>query len=963
MFTRARCAPVTEICPECHGHLLRPLARTPRSHAAVHFEVRPCRAHTRLCCGRRRYLETIYLEESELRQGLAIAQQCDAANSEARDGKTRANVAAGLKSITRGGSGPLTERQLALDALLLPCLTDALSSRIIGPSWWFYGRSVLRTGLRVLSNQPCALCHRRSCASLHDSWAAARQARVDRALSHLNQMRSGCQRGLANLTSSMTGAPGTTSSAGTRSSGNTSSGSSSGNTATDGTSATAGNGHTTGTRCASGSTGASTSTSTAGSGTSSSPTSNAMPAQSAATAAAQAGGDMTAGLTDAPTEASAEPTPSVPTGPVCVGAEPTEGMPSSAPSPDSPSAGDTAVVVHSLGAGLHGPSNSSSSSGQQSALALASPPSLQASSSPGSSSSGAPSCGAAFEAGIRPFERVVDGINYLLQGEVSPDGPIPLDKVGAVQIGPSLVPVETYGNTVPNLSAAVQRRIIDKALPFDASKESQKLMSRLVNGAMHYKTGIFSESKIKDWADRNPVMSELVSSKWAPERITAAFRELEADVRALREHLKFSIKLEALPQAGKAPRLLIADGDIGQLCALLAVKCFEDLLFARFDGHAIKHKAPDEALDKIAKQLRGVHGNRSRALKKQTVEGDGSAWDARCSSEVRDRTEMPILWHISRILIVKAGVPEEWLTKAMELNEELRLKQHVKDVDQAVGVALRYTRLCFPAIRRSGHRGTSCLNYWVNFCMWATAVSNEPWKYLTGNTYFTKSRWSDCEVYFNWAMEGDDSLLTLARLDEHWDKIRQHWKEWGFEMKLNIIPPGSHATFVGWNVLVDDMGPIPEEMAPEPLRGLASSAWSTSPLLRQGVNPACKSRVSDWHSVAENSYAARYYHMAGRIPWLAAYYRACAVAHEGIKRKLNRETQLKLYGHEVDEEVINVIRSADLASQWRRPCTRLMRSLGLELEEAREAAFLSLVRVDPYDDQQARDLFPPGMLV
>lgn len=554
------------------------------------------------------------------------------------------------------------------------------------------------------------------------------------------------------------------------------------------------------------------------------------------------------------------------------------------------------------------------------------------------------------------------GITYLFQGEASAGGRVPIpDKVGAVKIGPSLIPVETYGTTLANVKEAVQKRVLDKKLPFQADAESRRLMARLVSASMHYKTGIFSEDRVRDWARNHPVMSELVSSKWAPARVTDAMRQLEAEARPLRDLVGFSIKLEALPCAGKPPRLLIADGDVGQLCALLSIHCFETLLFDAFHAHSVKHKAPDEALERALKDLRGT-GNRARNLKKQTVEGDGSAWDARCSEQVRDAIEMPILWHISRLLASMAGVPREWLEKAQELNEDAHLKAPVKDVDRDIGIVMRYCKLCFPAIRRSGHRGTSCLNYWVNFCMWATAVSREPWKHLIPNTRFTRSRWDDRKVYFNWLMEGDDSLLTVAHLEEHWSRIEAHWKDWGFEMKIKVIQPGSYGTCIGWNFVVDDFGPLSDEMCPEPKRGLASSAWSTSALLRQGANPACRSRMSDWHAVAESSYAARYYHMAGRVPWLASYYRACAEWHHQEGRLLTREFQMKLYGCEVEVDVGSVIRAADLRAQVNRPCRRLMTALGLDLPNEKEAMFNALRSIGPDDAMIVRDLFPACMV-
>eukprot|EP00494_Astrolonche_serrata_P019496 UN19704 len=121
----------------------------------------------------------------------------------------------------------------------------------------------------------------------------------------------------------------------------------------------------------------------------------------------------------------------------------------------------------------------------------------------------------------------------------------------------------------------------------------------------------------------------MASKKWAKTRLDSSIANLVKQAFP-RMSCKAAVKLENMEE-GKAPRLLIADGDDGQLMALTVIKCLEDLQFKWFKMKSIKHCAKREAVERVVKELT-IPGGR-------LIEGDGSAWDTTCSEEIRSITE------------------------------------------------------------------------------------------------------------------------------------------------------------------------------------------------------------------------------------------------------------------------------------------------------------------------------------
>ena len=158
---------------------------------------------------------------------------------------------------------------------------------------------------------------------------------------------------------------------------------------------------------------------------------------------------------------------------------------------------------------------------------------------------------------------------------------------------------------------------------------------------------------------------QFASKKWTQKRFENMFNHLLKQVDP-RFKSKAKIKLEAMgckPDGSpKPPRLLIADGDEGQIMSLLDIAIFEKLLFRKFHSRSIKGRSRRQVLQDVVEYLRpskkhegSVRGGPVAPM----VEGHGSAWDC-CSKELRDMVENPVLRHIATHLMDYYLVPPQW---------------------------------------------------------------------------------------------------------------------------------------------------------------------------------------------------------------------------------------------------------------------------------------------------------------
>lgn len=406
--------------------------------------------------------------------------------------------------------------------------------------------------------------------------------------------------------------------------------------------------------------------------------------------------------------------------------------------------------------------------------------------------------------------------------------------VGVVT-GPMKDLPNVYTDSADNITQAILNRYTLKAKPNVWTNEDKKKVGAVIRNAMsNGEYGIWSKKKIKEWAERKFHLNDLKSKKWSDKRMSDT---IDACCRVVDPYYKFKtkVKLEHMPE-GKPPRFLIIDGDEGTVMALLTICCFEDLLFDHFGKKSIKKANRREAIERCLKELKPP---KNKGDDWSTVEGDGTAWDTTCNETVRGCIENPILYHIVGAITECGVVPECWhdahLESCTKSELKLRFKKNMDVVFTKIG-----------AIRRSGHRGTSCLNWWVNYVMWICCLFDDPSNFLLPNVRNGKDihgvmRW------WNGCFEGDDSLCTTSPrlppytivdgkvvLHEHVQAFVDFWSRGGFDMKFIFC--STRATFVGTHIVCED-GRLGDLYCPELPRALRSAVCS-SPLALEVLKAA-----------------------------------------------------------------------------------------------------------------------------
>lgn len=455
-----------------------------------------------------------------------------------------------------------------------------------------------------------------------------------------------------------------------------------------------------------------------------------------------------------------------------------------------------------------------------------------------------------------------------------------------VLVAPSYKPPILFSSVPGNLLLAKKCRIDEKQRPYEEVKDDKRRRGELVRAAIgDHAHSIWSRRAVEDWLASNPDVRDLVSKKWSHARADGSLLALYSKAFP---SFQFSMSIKNEPmEPGKPPRLLIADGDSGQLMALATVKAFEDLLFHAQEQRSTKHADRDGAMARLLSNL-DIRGGRA-------VEGDGSAWDTTCSPEIRAELENPVLRHIAETMVAKATCPPTWHEEHLEACSKKTLKLFFKKRNEEL-------RLEIGAIRRSGHRGTSCLNWWVNFAMWTSSIFKRPQLFLNPrrrkaeDVLGKERRWAG-------SFEGDDSLCVLQPPMEQGDALSKRfeecWQKAGFNMKIVYVT--NRATFCGSHIEAVD-GRLGSFWAPELPRSLRTAGISTSTALLSAVQ---RGDVNEAKSLAASAMVARAYGFAGKYPTVSRKYLQYAMALG--PRTLCRETLMRIQGNDEEADLGGVI--------------------------------------------------------
>jgi len=428
---------------------------------------------------------------------------------------------------------------------------------------------------------------------------------------------------------------------------------------------------------------------------------------------------------------------------------------------------------------------------------------------------------------------------------------------------PISVEPNVYAQELLNAIKAIEERIDKKQRPYAGSAADELKIKRMVYQAMHGKRNApFSAKKVLDLI-HTLVYEEIKSNKWTEARVTDAIESLCREIDP-QFKLKAAVKLEPMPEE-KAPRLLIADEDRGQVMALMTIYCIETLIKKHFPEKGIKGLSKKDAIKRVMKACRVP---RKVAKKMVTIfEGDGSAWDTTCSASIRELVENPIINHVANLVNgFMYATPQTWAEAHASICAQEKL-------DISYTKNKEYQKETINAIRRSGHRGTSCLNWWMNFVCWHCAIFEDPELFLDPSHRYGKDV-TGVNRWMNSAFEGDDSfLVTSPKIEEgkslHMN-ILQFWERIGFNMKIEIRK--ERALFVGYYIGLDDAGPLFDEkkdewmMVPEIDRCFSRAGTSCSPSMIEAFQANDRNKCV---KLAGSAAMSRAFEFAGLAPTIS----------------------------------------------------------------------------------------------
>lgn len=451
-------------------------------------------------------------------------------------------------------------------------------------------------------------------------------------------------------------------------------------------------------------------------------------------------------------------------------------------------------------------------------------------------------------------------------------------------VGAVLMPLpgqpNVYNNTAGNCEAAKRKRLVEKHVPYTGTKADRAKIGKFIKRSMSdcKKHGVFSAKRIQAWAEEFFHIKELLSKKWSNAKMENAIEQALA--QAFPEiNLKGAVKLEPMPE-GKAPRLIIADGEMGQLFAVCVVKCFEDLLFSWFEQKSIKKVSKRDAIKRAMDNLRKKGAG--------SIEGDGSAWDTTNNKDIRGMIDNPVLKHIFEHLAPYSTLPDQWHMAHLHMNEKKKLKLMFTSSYEKV-------KLEIDAIRRSGCRGTSCLNWWMNFTNWACSIFKEPERFLDPTV-----RWGEDVTgvmrWWNGCFEGDDSWCALKPKMNEGDDLSKEFEAWwtrqGFRMKIVYVD--DRATFCGYWIGCCEGEPS-NFACPEIKRALQNAGVSTSSGARVAARDGNLDAARDLAAAAALARAADF---AGLVPSISRKYHEYARSVKRSRDIKDREMSMRVAGED-----------------------------------------------------------------
>jgi hypothetical protein len=485
-------------------------------------------------------------------------------------------------------------------------------------------------------------------------------------------------------------------------------------------------------------------------------------------------------------------------------------------------------------------------------------------------------------------EPIVEELCYRLEGDMP--GVIPYrdpadttcsGRILAVSMGPTTVDKVYWANNVDNIMRAIDMRITQKHRDMNLTAAEMIELKGIADVIVH---DIQQDvSRVRNIAT-SLLFGDYASKKWSPKRAAQALESLMARW-APEYEFKANVKLEA-SKHGKPPRMIVADGDYGQVMSMFVLGTLERWYFKRYKHRSIKGGEKDAMMEKLAEEMHirreDMFGGLHEKLHGTVIENDGSSWDTCMSHTLRQLVEVPILDKCVELLnefvlpynnwsdqFLRANTKKTYKVKAVTV---VHLGGVVFDEDHVIHAAFKKRiGVVIAAIRRSGDRGTSLLNHIANMVLWCWVLGGRNGMHLVKKDAVKFTDIFGVCRRIKMKFEGDDSLLvtTGGFSDDQQQEVATRWERLGHWPKLFFRKERDVAEFTGYKFLVDEFGIVEGSDIPDVPRQLSNGMLTKA---KEAVDAYVLGDMRAFAKAVIPSLIARAAPIAKRLPSVARFF-------------------------------------------------------------------------------------------
>jgi len=461
---------------------------------------------------------------------------------------------------------------------------------------------------------------------------------------------------------------------------------------------------------------------------------------------------------------------------------------------------------------------------------------------------------------------------------------------GARRVGPGFAPPIVWdGKAVGTVLTAVETRTKRK---YTLNKTSQ-LYANYINAGKAMATHWFSHDNIKQ-ALHDFDIKNAKPKKWSDNKFDVSYQSLTEHPK-LAFAVDWHIKSEVGFKQGKSARIIQNEGPEKCIRNLQVIHVLEEVIFKNIGKDmCIKDEDKRVVLDRLCERFsqkrRPIRYNKDvkgpvvsdKLIDNFAVFGiDQSAFDFSCTVDGLLRVEIDLIIKIADF--IQCDSKKEWMKELIEDRERF-IATGVLRVDGNLRILVEGLRT-----RASGDRGTSVLNWIVEFLATITCVFDRPCDIVRDmatsslnivnpwyKTHFVDEDGHAIYSFFDGCFEGDDGLIQVVKkLLTKRDKIEENYHTLGLDCTLETSSNDSATVveFVGCHILFDKLGKTyygkdcGGAFVPCINKALVKSSYTLS-----------TQKLAD---VATSSYHSRYLQFAGKQDWIAGYFKAMRDAHGG----------------------------------------------------------------------------------